>query len=320
MRIFLQRVGHQSDDAGEGEDGARRTGPQLHHPTQRGQAEVDVRRREAKAPGGVERGVDHLQRPLIIGHGGQPLQQMLGPRVGAAVDTVPEAGNRAGHGSALDRGERPVAGARFDQQGLDRQRGTAVQAAPERPEPGEHDSIWVRPGRCGHPRRQRRCRQLVIGQQHQRGVERRDLRRPRTPAVPPQSRPRSLGRRRFHPATVAGDQLQRAGEHPPRGTPHRVRTPVGPLCVGGAQRGDGDRDQLGRADPGREQRTKARDQLSIGPAQRPRSQRVTVPEQAGHVLKAAEAREFDRVAAAVVQATVRIERGQFGLDHDLERP
>ena len=139
--------------------------------------EVDVRERQAPLlhrPHEVELGVG--RRAGLV----EQLEQESGPRVAVAVDAVAEARDE------LVVAQTPADGLRRRDAALDlaedasggRARG-AVERAAERGQAGLDDQVRVGPRRRGDPGGQRRRGQLVVGEEHERGLE--------------QSHPRGIG-------------------------------------------------------------------------------------------------------------------------------
>jgi hypothetical protein len=76
--------------------------------------------------------------------------------------------------SGADHGRRSLGPVDLIQEGLDPQRGPAVEGPADRGQPGRRHGVWVGPDRGGHPGGHRRRGQLVVGQQDQRRLENAD--------------------------------------------------------------------------------------------------------------------------------------------------
>ena len=195
-----------------------------------------------------------------------------------------------------------------------------MQGAAERAQAGQHDAVGVGPCRRRHAGSERRCGQLVVGEQNQRSVQRRQLLRAAA-AAPPLSAThsraaalRSLRQRRGR------QPVERAGEDP----------------AGGARTASGRRsERSGSAAPSAPITTGIRSTPRRPPrgAQRPTARRMRrtgrpaptgAPAGPPHNSPATrsndrEAGQLNRVLPAVVQPPVGVQQRHLGLDHDLQR-
>jgi hypothetical protein len=215
---------------------------------------------------------------------------------------VAEAGDPAvGAQPPGDRRDRVPPLHHLGEQAVHEVAGRSVQRTLQRGQPGLHDGVRMRPGRGGHPRRERRGGEVVIGEQHQGGVQGGDARRRgRARGEPgPQHLGQPLPRR-----SGTADRERRDHRAQDRAAPgdDRSRGGVGAQRVGGGHSGDRDPEPVGR--PGtRRQRSRdglgQRAQLRIGHHRD--VLRPPGPQQLGHRLERRRGGELARVVAAVEQ-------------------
>ncbi len=209
----------------------------------------------------------------------------------------------------------------MDEHAMGRRSGAAVERSAHRAEPGQHDVIGVRAGGRGDPRRQRRAGQLVVGQQHERGVERADARRVGTdpgqlgPEAGGEAGTAGLGS--LGPAV--GEPVDQRRQQRPGVMGHRLGAEVDPQrprrrhgrgrhpdAIGGRHRlpersGDG---------PG--QRDVALRRIPASPLGQPSG-----PEQLGDVLERARRHQADGVVTPVAQRAVA-DLGEGGRQDDVD--
>ena len=247
---------------------------------------------------------------------------------------APAARPRAGRDRGRPRGRSPAAafrpqalaerGARVlgrldpGEQRLHGARARAVQRAAQGTEAGEDDEVGVGPRRRGDPRSERRGRELVVGEQDERRVERvqrRGAGRRVREARPQPRRDRAVAR--------IGSRGQGVDERRDERPPDRTHCGGAAIVAQRVRRGSG-----GDDDPHPLDRPGALGQRGLGvlahprhlAGRAPRGVRVAgVPQQLRDLLERAEARELRRVAAAVVQRPAGVDERELRVDHHLQR-
>ena len=172
--VLLEGVGDPAGGAGDGEDGFPRASGHGGDMGEGGEGEVDVRFGEASQ-------VVVSRRASTTSMRGDPAAvarsrvRGTGARVAVRVEAVAEAAEAfAATEPGADHGRRLPGPVDLVQQGLDPERRPAVEGPADRGQPGRRHRVRVGPDRGGHPGGHRRRGQLVVGQQHQRGVEHAD--------------------------------------------------------------------------------------------------------------------------------------------------
>ena len=147
-------------------------GDHARHAGQGRDREVDVRLGQGLLPDLGEHGLGH--RELARFRRGAPYQveQHDRARVTAPVDEVTEPGHLPAAPQQFPTTRGTSSGRGGGDQGLRAQGCPAVQGPAHRAQAGPDHGVRVRPDRGGGPGGQRRGRQLVVSQQHQRGGQR----------------------------------------------------------------------------------------------------------------------------------------------------